>query len=69
LKRMQEESFEPEFNVINVGDNLILCLHQVKINSESFFISAIIKEDLKEDFLEKYPEFVDDLTKILSQLV
>jgi len=69
LKRMQEESFEPEFNVINVGDNLISCLHQVKINSESFFVSAIIKEDLKEDFLEKYPEFVDDLTKILSQLV
>jgi len=69
LKRMQEESYESDYNFSNIGDELLSYLHRIQFDSQSFFVSVIIQENLKEVFLEKFSEFLIDLTNILKPLV
>ncbi|MFX0058162.1 MAG: ADP-ribosylation factor-like protein [Candidatus Hodarchaeota archaeon] len=69
LKRMQEESYESDYNFSNIGDELISYLHRIQFDSQSFFVSVIIQENLKDIFLEKFSEFLIDLTNILKPLV
>jgi len=67
LKRMEEESYEYNHNISSTEEKLFSYLHKLQINTESFFISVVTKN--KEDFLDKFPDFLEDLTKILNQLI
>ncbi|MFX1371256.1 MAG: ADP-ribosylation factor-like protein [Promethearchaeota archaeon] len=69
LKRMEEEKYEGNFDFIASEGKLFSYLLKFKIKSDTFFVSALLKEDLKTKFFEKFPEFLDDLTKILEQLM
>ena len=69
LKRMQEESYDENHNFFTIEDKLLTYLHRLKIKSEIFFASVVIKENQKEDFLDKFPDFLEDLTKILNELI
>ena len=66
LRRMIEESYEPEFNFSEISGNLLSYLHKIEIGSTSLFISVIIKEDLKEMLLQKFSDFVEELKAILE---
>ena len=69
LKRMLEESYEADYNFSNVGKNLLSYLHRLKIAENSLFISVIIKETLKEEFLEKFTDFLKEIETILKPLL
>ncbi|MFX0088155.1 MAG: ADP-ribosylation factor-like protein, partial [Candidatus Hodarchaeota archaeon] len=69
LKRMQEESYDENHNFFTIEDKLLTYLHRLKIKSEIFFASVVIKENQKEDFLDKFPDFLEDVTKILNELI
>lgn len=69
LKRMQEESYETDYALSSIGDELISYLHRIELEGESLFVSVVIKEKLKETLLEKFSDFVSDLTKILKPLL
>ncbi len=69
LKRMQEESYDENHNFFTIEDKLLTYLHRLKIKSEIFFASVVIKENQKEDFLDKFPDFLEDITKILNELI
>lgn len=69
LKRMQEESYNENHNFFTIEDKLLTYLHRLRIKTELFFISVVIKEDQKDAFLGKFPEFLDYLTSILEQIV
>ena len=69
LKRMSEESYEADYNFSNVGANLLSYLHRLKIAENSLFISVIIKESLKDEFLEKFTDFLNAIEKILTPLL
>jgi small GTP-binding protein len=69
LKRMDEEKIEGNFDFTSSEGALFSYLLRKKIKTDMFFISAVLKEHQKEKFFEKFPDFLDDLTKILSQLI
>ncbi len=69
LKRMQEEDFKLDYNIFSLGNKLISYLHKIKFQQESYYISVIIDENLKENLLEKFPDFIEDVTKILINLL
>ena len=69
LKRMQEESYEADSSFSVIGNELLSYLHKLKIGDQSFFASVIIKEDHKEEFLEKFSDFLVDVSKILELLI
>jgi small GTP-binding protein len=69
LKRMQEESYESDYAFSTIGDSLLSYLHRIKLKGESIFISVTIKEGFKEQFLEKFSEFLSNLTEILEPLI
>ena len=69
LKRMEEESYEFDHDISTIEQKLFSYLHRMKVGTESFFISVVARAGQKESFLEKFPDFLDDLTKILKQLI
>jgi hypothetical protein len=69
LKRMQEESYETDYALSSIGDELISYLHRIELASESLFVSVIIKEKLKDALLEKFSDFMTDLKQILKPLL
>ena len=69
LKRMDEEKIEGNFDFTSTEGILFSYLLRKKIKDELFFVSAVLKDDQKEIFFEKFPDFLDDLTKILEQLL
>jgi len=69
LKRMLEESYETDYNFSNVGKNLLSYLHRIEIADNSLFISVIIKEALKDEFLEKFTDFLKEIKAILRPLL
>ena len=69
LKRMQEESYETEYAFSSIGDELLSYLHRIEIDSESFFVSVVIKEKLKELLLEKFSDFMSELIKLIKPLI
>ncbi|MCJ7650453.1 MAG: hypothetical protein MUP85_17730, partial [Candidatus Lokiarchaeota archaeon] len=69
LKRMLEESYEADYNFSNVGENLLSYLHKINIAETSLFISVIIKETRKEEFLEKFSDFLKEIEMILKPLL
>lgn len=69
LKRMDEEKTEGNFDFTSSEGKLFSYLLRKKIKDDLFFISAVLKEKQKQKFFERFPEFLDDLTKILEQLI
>jgi len=69
LKRMQEESYETDSTFSTIGNELISYLHRIKLKEESLFVSVVMKEKLKETFLEKVSDFLSDLAEILKPLL
>jgi len=69
LKRMQEESYEPEYNLTTNGSGLLSYLHRIMIGEESLFISVIIQENYKEPFMEKFSEFLIEIRDILKPIL
>ncbi len=67
LKRMEEESYEYNHDISSTEEKLFSYLHKLKIKTESFFISVVTKN--KEDLLDKFPDFLEDLTKILDEII
>lgn len=69
LKRMEEEKYEGNFDFTSTEGKLFSYLLKTKINNDVFFVSAVLKEEQKVKFFERFPEFLDDLTKIIKQLI
>ena len=69
LKRMQEESYETNYALSSIGEELISYLHKIELEGESLFISVVIQETLKEPFLEKFSDFISELKEILKPLL
>ncbi|MFX1568037.1 MAG: ADP-ribosylation factor-like protein [Promethearchaeota archaeon] len=69
LKRMDEEKYEGNFDFTSTEGQLFSYLLRKKINNEMFFVSAVLKDEQKLNFFEKLPDFLDDLVKILEQLI
>ena len=55
LKRMDEEKYEGNFDFTSTEGQLFSYLLRKKINNEMFFISAVLKHELKLHFFEKLP--------------
>jgi small GTP-binding protein len=69
LKRMQEESYETDYALSSIGEALISYLHRIELENESLFVSVVVKEKLKEPLLEKFSDFMFELTEILKPLL
>ena len=69
LKRMEEEKYEGNFDFTSTEGKLFSYLLKTKINNDIFFVSAVLKEEQKVGFFEKFPGFIDDLKKIIKQLI
>ncbi len=68
LKRMEEEKYTSDYNFSTIEGTLLSYLHRLNLEKESFFVSVVIKEKLKDDFLLKFPELLEELSQILDQL-
>ncbi|MHA2283511.1 MAG: ADP-ribosylation factor-like protein [Promethearchaeota archaeon] len=69
LKRMEEETYEFDHDISSIEHPLFSYLHRLKVGKEPFFVSVVTKEDQKEDFLEKFPDFLGELTEVLEELI
>ncbi|MBY8983630.1 MAG: 50S ribosome-binding GTPase [Candidatus Lokiarchaeota archaeon] len=69
LKRMEEETFELDHDISTSEHTLFSYLHRLKVGSEPFFVSVVTKEEKKEEFLEKFPDFLGVLSKILEEII
>ena len=66
---MQEESYEADSSFSSIGNKLLSYLHKIEIINQSFFASVIIQENNKEEFLEKFSDFLIEVKEILEPLV
>lgn len=69
LKRIDEEKYEGNFDFTSTEGKLFSYLLKTKINNDIFFVSAVLREEQKLKFYERFPNFLDDLTKIIKQLI
>jgi len=70
LKRLEEEStYEYDHDISSIEHTLFSYLHRLNLGSELFFISAVTKESHKDDLLTNFPEFLEDLSQILKELI
>jgi ADP-ribosylation factor-like protein 2 len=69
LKRMEEENIEGNFDFTSTEGTLFSYLLRTKIKNDLFFVSTVIREQQKEKLFEKFPDFLDDLVKIIEQLI
>jgi small GTP-binding protein len=71
LKRMDEEkdSCEYDHDFTSIEQVLFSYLHRLKIGNEVFFVSVVSKEKEKDEFLNKFPEFLEDLSQILGEML
>jgi small GTP-binding protein len=69
LKRMEEEKIEGNFDFTSTEGTLFSYLLRTKIKNDLFFVSAVLREPQKEKFFEKFPDFLDDLVKIIEQMI
>ncbi|MHA2008877.1 MAG: ADP-ribosylation factor-like protein [Promethearchaeota archaeon] len=69
LKRMEEEStYEYDHDISSSDHALFSYLHRMKLDSELFFVSVVTKETHKDEFLEGFPQFLDELSDVLKEL-
>lgn len=69
LKRMEEEKYEGNLGFTSTEGKMLSYLLKTKINNDIFFVSAVLREEQKLKFFERFPNFLDELTKIIKQLI
>lgn len=69
LKRMQEEKYESNYNFTAIENSLLSYLHKIEIGGEPFYISVLVKETEKETLLQKFSDFVSEVTGIMNTLL
>jgi small GTP-binding protein len=69
LKRMQEEDFSLDYNFFDLENKLVSYLHKITIRNDSYYVSVVIEENNKENLLDKFPDLVEDITKILESIL
>ncbi|MBD3342413.1 MAG: hypothetical protein GF353_25150 [Candidatus Lokiarchaeota archaeon] len=69
LKRMQEEDYSEDLNFLTIEEGLISYLHKIKIRNESFYLSVVIKEDLKESLMNNFSDLAQDVERIFVQVI
>ncbi|MHA1661210.1 MAG: ADP-ribosylation factor-like protein [Promethearchaeota archaeon] len=69
LKRIQEEDYKEDYNFTSMENNMLSYLHRLEFKKEIFFISVQIKEELKELLLERFSDFLVELTSIIESLL
>ena len=69
LKRMQEEKYESDYNFTSIENSLLSYLHKIIIGGEPFYVSVLVQEAEKENLLQKFSDFVSDITKIMETLL
>lgn len=69
LKRMDEEKIEGNFDFTSTEGILFSYLLRIKVKTDMFFVSAVLRDEQKIIFFKKFPKFLDDLVKILEQLI
>jgi len=66
LKRMDEEEQEQNFFTIEKG--FLSYLHRIEVQDRVYFVSVVLSDQEKEEFMENFSPFVDKLKKILKSL-
>ncbi|MBN1800911.1 MAG: hypothetical protein JW891_05350 [Candidatus Lokiarchaeota archaeon] len=69
LKRMQEEKYDSDYNFTTIENNILSYLHKITVDKNNFYISVLIKEEYKETLLENFSDFIDEIEKVMNQLV
>jgi len=69
LKRMQEEDYSLDYNFFTLENTLLSYLHKIKIRNDSYYVSVVIEEKYKENLLDKFPDLVEDISKILEVIL
>ena len=69
VKRMQEEDYDEEHDFIEVERGLISYFHSIEIEDDMFYISALIKEDKKENLMDNLDGLLNALRTTLESLV
>ncbi len=69
LKRIQEEDYKEDYNFTSMENNMLSYLHRLEFKKEIFFVSVQIKEELKDMLLERFSDFLVELTNIIESLL
>ncbi|TFF94548.1 MAG: hypothetical protein EU544_04335 [Promethearchaeota archaeon] len=69
LKRMEEEQYQEQTDFIDLEDNYVSYLHQITFNDQIFFLSTLLNEEHKDNFLKEFADFKKDINKILEEIL
>jgi hypothetical protein len=69
LKRMQEESYEEKYNITNLENDMLSYLHRLELEKETFFVSVQIEEGLINALMEKFSDFLSELTGVMKAIL
>lgn len=69
MKRMQEEEYDENHNIVDIQEDTLSYLHRLKVNEVIFYISIIIDDSKKERLLEKFDEFRAALEKMIKDIM
>ena len=69
LKRMNEEEVNSDYNFFSMEDHLVSYLHRISLDGHVFYISVLVEEQLQDNLVELFPEFLEDLDKILLEII
>lgn len=68
LKRIQEENYKKIHDFSSIEDHILSYLHRIQLNGDDYFISILVDEKKKDHFMEKFSDFVMELTHIMEEL-
>ena len=69
LKRMQEENYEEKYNITNLENNMLSYLYKLDLGKETFFVSVQIEEGSINTLLEKFSDFLAELTGVIAAII
>ena len=69
LKKIQVENSEIVSHFNQINDSLLTYWHQIIFNNQPFYIFALLKKEVKQSFLKKFPRFLKRLNKILKPVL
>ena len=68
MSKNEEEDYKDDYNIFTIENKLLSYLHKITVLEDSYYISVVIKETLKENLLEKFQSFVADVSEILASM-
>jgi small GTP-binding protein len=68
-RRIDEEGYEEDYNFLTEENGMTSLLHSLDVKDFRFYISVVMDERIKDDFITAFPDFVDELVLILEYLV